>query len=134
MKKLVLGLALVAGTFAMAQQKQRPLKMDPAQRQAMMEKKRAAKLDNMQKELNLSTEQMSKIRAIQNQRQQERQLARAETMKMQNKRLEAAKKERQQMDDDMRAILTPDQYQKWQANKQSKMPHKRHKEMQQPKR
>lgn len=121
MKQLVLGLALIGGTFAMAQQKKMPPKMDPAHHQEMVEKRRTAKLDQMQNDLNLSSEQVSQIRAIQNQRQQERQLARAEELKTQNRRLDKARQQRQTMDDEMRRILTPEQYQKWQANKQGKM-------------
>lgn len=125
MKKTVLCLALVAGTFAIAQQKQKHPRMDPAQRHAIVEKKREAKLDNMQKELNLSEDQVAKIRIIQTDRQQQREQARAEQFKMRSKRLETSKKERQQMDDEMRKVLTPEQYEKWEANKQSRMPHKK---------
>ncbi|MBW8361522.1 MAG: hypothetical protein K0M56_04970 [Kaistella sp.] len=125
MKKLVLSLVLVGfGSFAMAQ-------VTPAQKEKMQqrrvemmknqEQKRAQHLANLQKELNLNQSQVNQIHAIQERHQAERKVAMQRNQEMRKQKMEGMKQNMQQMDNEMRKILTPDQYTKWQAKKQQKM-------------
>lgn len=121
MKKLVLSLALVGmGTFAMAQQRTMPAK-DDQQRKEMMEQKRAEHMADMQKELNLTQAQVSQLKALHEKHQAQREAQRKENQDLRKQKMEAFKKDKQQMDNEMRQILTPEQYAKWEAKKAEKM-------------
>ena len=118
MKKLVLSVALVAvGTFAMAQQNQRMQKMDPAK----MEQKRANHMKQMQKDLNLSEPQVSKIKVLQDQRMAERKENAPQMQAERKAKMDQMKAKRDQNEAEMKNILTPAQYQKWEAMKKEKM-------------
>ena len=121
MKKLVLSLAVVGmGTFAMAQQRTMPAK-DDQQRKEMMEQKRAEHMADMQKELNLTQAQVSQLKALHEKHQAQREAQRKENQDLRKQKMEAFKKDKQQMDNEMRQILTPEQYAKWEAKKAEKM-------------
>ena len=118
MKKLVLSVALVAvGTFAMAQQNQRMQKMDPAK----MEQKRADHMKQMQMDLNLSEAQVSKLKALQDQRMAERKENAPQMQAERKAKMDQMKAKRDQNEAEMKNILTPAQYQKWEAMKKEKM-------------
>ena len=118
MKKLVLSVALVAvGTFAMAQQNQRMQKMDPAK----MEQKRADHMKQMQMDLNLSEAQVSKIKALQDQRMAERKENAPQMQAERKAKMDQMKAKRDQNEAEMKNILTPAQYQKWEAMKKERM-------------
>ena len=118
MKKLVLSVALVAmGTFAMAQQNQRMQKMDPAK----MEQKRADHMKQMQMDLNLSEAQVSKIKVLQDQRMAERKENAPQMQAERKAKIDQMKAKRDQNEAEMKNILTPAQYQKWEAMKKEKM-------------
>lgn len=118
MKKLVLSVALVAvGTFAMAQQNQRMQKMDPAK----MEQKRADHMKQMQIDLNLSEAQVTKIKVLQDQRMAERKENAPQMQTERKARMDQMKAKRDQNEAEMKNILTPAQYQKWEAMKKEKM-------------
>lgn len=118
MKKLVLSVALVAvGTFAMAQQNQRMQKMDPAK----MEQKRADHMKQMQMDLNLSEAQVSKIKVLQDQRMAERKENAPQMQAERKAKMDQMKAKRDQNEAEMKNILTPAQYQKWEAMKKEKM-------------
>lgn len=118
MKKLVLSVALVAvGTFAMAQQNQRMQKMDPAK----MEQKRADHMKQMQMDLNLSEVQVSKIKDLQDQRMAERKENAPQMQAERKAKIDQMKAKRDQNEAEMKNILTPAQYQKWEAMKKEKM-------------
>ena len=118
MKKLVLSVALVAmGTFAMAQQNQRMQKMDPAK----MEQKRADHMKQMQTDLNLSEAQVTKIKVLQDQRMAERKENAPQMQAERKARMDQMKMKRDQNQAEMKNILTPAQYQKWEAMKKEKM-------------
>lgn len=118
MKKLVLSVALVAmGTFAMAQQNQRMQKMDPAK----IEQKRADHMKQMQKDLNLSEAQVSKIKVLQDQRMAERKENAPQMQAERKAKMDQMKAKRDQNEAEMKNILTPAQYQKWEAMKKEKM-------------
>ena len=121
MKKLVLSVALVAvGTFAMAQQTQKMQKMDPAK----MEQKRADHMKQMQTDLNLSEAQVAKLKVLQDQRMAERR-QNAPQMQLERKaKMDQMKAKRDQHQAEMKNILTPEQYQKWEAMRKEKMQEK----------
>ena len=118
MKKVILSAAMIAfGTFAMAQQNKMMRKMDPAQ----MEQKRAEKLQSMKTELNLSDAQVAKIRTLQDEKMAQR---KANEPKMQAERkakMDAMKQKRDNWNNEMKQILTPEQYAKWEQKKGEKM-------------
>lgn len=121
MKQLVLSLAFVGmGTFAMAQQRTMPAK-DDQQRKEMMEQKKAEHLAEMQKELNLSQVQVAQLKALHEKHQAQREAQRKENQELRKQKMETFKKDKQQMDNEMRQILTPEQYAKWEAKKAEKM-------------
>ena len=121
MKKLVLSVALVAvGTFAMAQQTQKMQKMDPAK----MEQKRADHMKQMQTDLNLSEAQVAKLKVLQDQRMAERR-QNAPQMQVERKaKMDQMKAKRDQHQTEMKNILTPEQYQKWESMRKEKMQEK----------
>lgn len=123
MKKLVLCLALVSvGSFAMAQQTEKKHDAKTEQeRKEMMEKRKAAHLEEMQKELNLSTSQVAQIKELQAKHHAEREVQRKENQELKQQKMEAFKKDKQVMDNEMRQILTPEQYAKWEAKRAEKM-------------
>lgn len=121
MKKLVLGAAfLTLGTFAMAQQTSRMQKMDPAK----MEQKRADNMKQMQADLNLNDAQVNKIKALQNQRMAEREQNAPQMKAERQARMDQMKAKRAQNNAEMKQILTPEQYQKWEGMRKEKMQEK----------
>lgn len=117
MRKLVLSVVLLAvGTFAMAQN-QKMQKMDPAQ----MEQKRADHMKQMQAELNLSDAQVTKIKALQDRRMAERKKNAPQMQAERKAKMEQMKAKRDQNNAEMKQILTPEQYQKWETSKKGKM-------------
>ena len=124
MKKIVLSAAFVIlGTFAMAQQTPMMNKKDPAQ----MEQKRQEKLKMMQTELNLTNAQVAQIKALQDKKMAGRQKNAPQMQAERKAKMEAMKARQEQWNAEMRKILTPEQYQKWEAKKQQNMQHKRQK-------
>lgn len=124
MKEIVLSAAFVIlGTFAMAQQTPMMNKKDPAQ----MEQKRQEKLKVMQTELNLTNAQVAQIKALQDKKMAERQQNAPQMQAERKAKMEAMKARQEQWNAEMRKILTPEQYQKWEAKKQQNMQHKRQK-------
>ena len=121
MKKIVLSAAFVIlGTFAMAQQTPMMNKKDPAQ----MEQKRQEKLKVMQTELNLTNAQVAQIKALQDKKMAERQQNAPQMQAERKAKMEAMKARQEQWNTEMRKILTPEQYTKWEAKKQQNMQNK----------
>lgn len=113
MKKLVFSLAFVAfGTFAMAQENPQLLskKMSPTQNAERKE----AKLKQMQTELGLSNEQVVKLRALEEKRKNEMTAQKEE-------RKQEMQANHQKHDAELKAILTPEQFTKYQDLRQKKM-------------
>ncbi|SNV43342.1 Uncharacterised protein [Chryseobacterium taklimakanense] len=122
MKKIVYTLACMAiGTFAMAQKSEMPPMRDQQERKEMMEQKRVQHMAKMEQELNLTKAQVSQIKAIQDRHQAQREQERIKNQELRKQKMEAYKKDKQQMDDEIRKVLTPEQYAKWQAKKQENM-------------
>ncbi len=116
MKKLVLSFALVGlGTFAMAQQTQKK-EITPEQK-AMFEQRKAERFDKMKTDLKLSDAQVSQIKNL-----QEKNKAQREKMMAERKvQMQEHKAKREQMQADMKKILTPEQYAKWEQMKKDNM-------------
>ncbi|MGZ5262454.1 MAG: hypothetical protein ACXWCF_01545, partial [Kaistella sp.] len=124
MKKIVLSAAFaVIGTFAMAQQTPMMNKKDPAQ----MEQKRVEKMKMMQTELNLSNAQVAQIKALHDKKMAERKQNAPQMQAERKAKMAAMKAKREQWNAEMRQILTPEQYKKWEAKKQQKMQNKKNK-------
>mgnify|MGYP003585326726 FL=1 len=121
MKKIVLSAAFVIlGTVAMAQQTPMMNKKDPAQ----MEQKRQEKLKVMQTELNLTNAQVAQIKALQDKKMAERQQNAPQMQAERKAKMEAMKARQEQWNAEMRKILTPEQYQKWETKKKQNMQNK----------
>ena len=121
MKKIVLSAAFVIlGTFAMAQQTPMMNKKDPAQ----MEQKRQEKLKMMQTELNLTNAQVAQIKALQDKKMAERQQNAPQMQAERKAKMEAMKARQEQWNAEMRKMLTPEQYQKWETKKKQNMQNK----------
>ena len=124
MKKNVFSAAFVVmATFAMAQQTPMMNKKDPAE----MEQKRQEKLKMMQAELNLTSAQVAQIKALQDKKMAERQQNAPQMQAERKAKMEAMKARQEQWNAEMRKILTPEQYQKWETKKQQNMQNKRQK-------
>ncbi|MBF6610955.1 MAG: hypothetical protein ITF99_07435 [Chryseobacterium sp.] len=120
MKKMVLTVMVLAmGTFAMAQK----TPMTPEKKAEMLKQKETKAqehLAEMQKELQLNATQMDQLRALHEKRKAEgkKQMEKNKEARMQKKGDRMQKmKEREA---EMKAILTPQQFEKWQAQKQVK--------------
>ena len=121
MKKIVLSAAFVIlGTFAMAQQTPMMNKKDPAQ----MEQKRQEKLKVMQTELNHTNAQVAQIKALQDKKMAEKQQNAPQMQAERKAKMEAMKARQEQWNAEMRKILTPEQYQKWETKKKQNMQNK----------
>ncbi|OPB93427.1 hypothetical protein [Elizabethkingia ursingii] len=114
MKKIVFSLLLMGATgFAFAQQTTEPMKADSqAKRQEMMQK-RQQNWDQMKKDLNLTADQENKIKALheRNAADMKQKMAERKTDRENMKQDMKAKKE--QNDAEMKKILSPEQYAKW---------------------
>ncbi|MBU4538346.1 MAG: hypothetical protein L6264_10925 [Weeksellaceae bacterium] len=122
MKKIVLSAAFaIMGTFAMAQQTPMMQHKDPAQ----MEQKRAEKLKMMKTELNLTDAQVAKIKALQDKKMEEMKQNAPQRQAERKAKMEAMKAKREQYKAEMKGILTPAQYEKWETKQKEKMQNKR---------
>ena len=118
MKKILLSAVFaVFGTFAMAQQDGKMMQKDPAQ----MEQKRAEHLKKMQADLGLSDAQVVQVKALQDKRMAERKAQAPQIQAERKAKMEQWKAKKAQHEAEMKQILTPDQFQKWQAKKQENM-------------
>ena len=118
MKKIVLSAAFaVFGTFAMAQQDGKMMQKDPAQ----MEQKRAEHLKIMQADLGLSDAQVAQVKALQDKRMAERKAQAPQIQAERKAKMEQWKAKKEQHMAEMKQILTPEQYKKWEAQKQEQM-------------
>ncbi|AKK73004.1 lipase chaperone [Chryseobacterium gallinarum] len=123
MKKLVLAIAFIGmGGFAMAQQTTpQDKEARRAEMQQKMQQKEQERLAQMQKDLNLNQSQVAQIKALQDKRKAERKAEFEKNKEFRQAKMEEMKAKRAQMDADMKKILTPQQYDKWQADRNAKM-------------
>lgn len=123
MKKLVLAIAFIGmGGFAMAQQTTpQDKEARRAEMQQKIQQKEQERLAQMQKDLNLNQSQVAQIKALQDKRKAERKAEFEKNKEFRQAKMEEMKAKRAQMDADMKKILTPQQYDKWQADRNAKM-------------
>lgn len=123
MKKIFLTLVLGFATIAFAQQKgmDRPGKMDPEQRKAEMQKRQQEHLEKMSKDLNLSQDQVKKIKELQDKQMADLQKNMQKNKEERNARMQEMKKKQDAHAAEMKKILSEDQYKKWEADKKDKM-------------
>jgi protein CpxP len=124
MKKLFLSAAFIGlGTFAMAQHTQPSgNRMNHGNMKQNMEMHQEKQLDKMKSDLNLNDDQVMKIKAMQKERMKD----------MQNRMSanKAAKMEdHKDAREEMKKILTPEQYSKWETHMKEKMEKNREKRM-----
>ncbi|MCS4305260.1 hypothetical protein [Chryseobacterium sp. BIGb0232] len=127
MKKLVLAIAFMGiGSFAMAQQTTpQDKEARRAEMQQKMQQKEQEHLAQMQKDLNLNASQVTQVKALHEKRKAEMKADFAKNKEVRQAKMEEMKAKRAQMDADMKKILTPEQYDKWQADRKAKMEQKR---------
>lgn len=123
MKKVFLSLLLGIATISFAQQAEmnRTGKMDPEKKKAEMQKKQQAHLDKLTKDLNLSQEQVKKIKTLQDKEMADMQSNMQKNKQERQARMDEMKKKHEAHDAEMKKILNSDQYQKWEADRQAKM-------------
>ncbi len=118
MKKLVLSVALVSfASFATAQEKN-GTPMSPEQRQQKMEQRKAEHMAKMQQELNLTPAQAGQIKALNEKYKGFHEQNRDKIKAIKEQRSAENQKFKQQRDNELRQILTPEQYAKWEAKRQ----------------
>ncbi|MGE8433298.1 MULTISPECIES: hypothetical protein [Chryseobacterium] len=127
MKKLVLAIAFIGmGSFAMAQQTTpQDRETRRAEMQQKMQQKEQEHLAQMQKDLNLNQSQVAQVKALQEKRKAEMKAEFEKNKDMRQAKMDEMKAKRAQMDADMKKILTPEQYDKWQVDRKAKMEQKR---------
>lgn len=127
MKKLVLAIAFIGmGSFAMAQQTTpQDREARRAEMQQRMQQKEQEHLAQMQKDLNLTTTQVAQVKALHEKRKAEMKAEFEKNKDVRQAKMEEMKAKRAQMDADMKKILTPEQYDKWQVDRKAKMEQKR---------
>lgn len=127
MKKLVLAIAFIGmGSFAIAQETTPQDKQAKrAEMKQKMQQREQERLAEMQKELNLNQDQVLQIKDLHTKRRAEMKKEVAQNKELRQARMKEMKAKRQQMDNDMKNILSPEQYDKWQAGRKAKMEQRR---------
>lgn len=127
MKKLVLAIAFIGmGSFAMAQQTTpQDRETRRAEIQQKMQQKEQEHLAQMQKDLNLNQSQVAQVKALHEKRKAEMKAEFEKNKDMRQAKMDEMKAKRAQMDADMKKILTPEQYDKWEVDRKAKMEQKR---------
>ena len=112
-------MVLARGTFDMAQK----TPMTPEKKAEMLKKNEAKAqqhLAEMQKELQLNATQMDQLRALHEKRRTENKIMMEQNKDMRKKMSENRKEKMKQREAEMKAILTPQQFEKWQTQRQEK--------------
>ncbi len=114
----------LSGTFAMAQEKATSA-ISPEQKKAQIMEKNAeirnrSQLERMKKELNLTDDQVTKIKALQDKKLQEVKAQRIKMQEVKKENEETRKTVKNDMDNELKKILTPEQYTKWDTNRKER--------------
>ena len=111
------------GSFAMAQQTTTPPDKQArrAEMQQKMQEREQEHMAKMQKELNLNQTQVTQIKALNEKRKAEMKATFDQNKENREAQMDQMKAKRAQMDAEMKNILTPQQYDKWQADRKAKM-------------
>lgn len=123
MKKLILAIAFIGmGSFAMAQQTTpQDKQVKRAEMQQKMQQREQDRLEKMQKDLNLNQNQVAQIKDLQAKRKAEMMAEFEKNKGDRQAKMDQMTAKRAQMDADMKKILTPEQYDKWQADRKANM-------------
>lgn len=113
MKKTFITLALGLVAFTFAQQNNQ----NKEQRKEALQQKQQEHLDKMQKDLNLSADQLKQIKTLQDKNIEEMQALRAQRMEARKMKLQEMKAKKDAHEAEMKKILSPDQFQKWQKQR-----------------
>lgn len=115
MKKVVLSAVLLSlGTFAFAQQTPENREMKRQQMQQKMEMHQQQRLNEMKTQLNLTDDQVMRLKKLQQDNFENRKMDRMAAKK-------ARKAKMEDMQGQMKKILTPEQYTKWHKMRKDKM-------------
>ncbi|WP_162087466.1 DUF342 domain-containing protein [Chryseobacterium aquaeductus] len=126
MKKFVLAIAMIGmGSFAMAQQAPQDKKFNREEMKQKMQEKEQERMAEMKKELNLNQSQIAQIKGLHEKRKSEMVNNFEKNKEQRQAKMAEMKAKRQQMDNEMKNILTPEQYAKWEAGKKAKMEQRR---------
>ncbi|WP_407403599.1 hypothetical protein [Chryseobacterium sp.] len=127
MKKLILAIAFIGmGSFAMAQQTvPQDKKMTKEEMHKKMEQREQARMQEMQKELNLNQSQVSQIKDLHAKRKAEMKVKFEKDSVARQAMREEMKAKKLQMNDDMKKILSAEQFSKWEATNKAKMDQRR---------
>jgi protein CpxP len=112
MKKLVLMIAFVVGTTAFAQER----KIDKKENLTTQ-----ARVEKMTKELDLTPEQQKKLTTIFDNKKVEMQKQKEAAKLERAEKREALTSRNDEMEKEIKSILTPEQAKKWEATKQERM-------------
>ena len=124
MKKLILSVALVGfGSLAMAQQNHTQEQKEA--KRAEMQQREKNHLDKMQKDLNLSKDQVAKVQALHEKKRAERKADFDKNKDRRMAKMKEMKDRREQTNQEMKSILNPEQYKKWEAERNAKMEQRR---------
>lgn len=119
MKKTVLILAVLVSGLSFAQQGKEG-KEKFADRQEMRQERQEKRLEKMKEELGLSDQQTEQIKALheefRKERGEKREKMQKERAEIQKEREAKRKKMHEKMDQEMKKILTPEQFKKWKEN------------------
>jgi predicted AAA+ superfamily ATPase len=94
-------------------------------KEGVQEKKQQEHLDKMSKDLNLSKDQVKKIKDLQDKQMADMQKNMQQREVERKANMEEMKKKQDAHAAEMKKILTPEQYQKWDADKKAKMEKRR---------
>lgn len=113
------------GTFAMAQQSPERPKMNKEQMQQKMMQKEQERVAQMQKDLNLNAAQVAQIKALNEKSRAEMMRNAQDRVADRQAKMAEMKEKHQRRNEEMKNILTPEQYTKWEAQKKAKMDERR---------
>lgn len=126
MKKTILSIAFVVlGTFTFAQQteikKMEGVKPSKAQLQSRQEEK----LKELKTQLGLSDDQVSKIKALNDKKMEARKQQIEQGKADRAQKMQEMKSKKEEYDNEMKQILTTEQYKKWESVRAEKMQEKK---------
>ena len=122
MKKIFLTLALGIATITFAQQGNPEMKKQNWEdRKVQMQEKQQKHLEKMKQDLNLSEAQVKQIKDLQDKEFADREANFKQKEAMRAEKMKEMKAKRDAHNAEMKKILSPEQYQKWEKQRDEKM-------------
>ena len=122
MKKIFLTLALGIATITFAQQGNPEMKKQNWEdRKVQMQEKQQKHLEKMKQDLNLSEAQVKQIKTLQDKEFADREANFKQKEAMRAEKMKEMKAKRDAHNVEMKKILSPEQYQKWEKQRDEKM-------------